>query len=108
MVIGQRSLAVDFDDLFTKTGQTKADVRNEMLFELMYSDQGVKKFHVIGFGQVSRNYGQTGRHPSALLADTYECIDGKRIYAFITRNTLRIFTALDTIQIANSSYDCST
>lgn len=79
MVIGQRSLAVDFDDLFTKTGQTKADVRNEMLFELMYSDQGVKKFHVIGFGQVSRNYGQTGRHPSALLADTYECIDGKRI-----------------------------
>ena len=78
-VIGQRTLAANYDGLFTKTGQTKADVRNETLFELMYSDQGTKLFHVIGFGQVSRNYGQTGRHPSALLADTYECTDGKRI-----------------------------
>jgi len=78
-VIGERGLAAKFDDLFNKTGQTKADVRNEMLFELMYSDQGVKNFHYIGFGQVSRNYGQTGRHPSSRLADTYECIDGKRI-----------------------------
>lgn len=78
-VIGQRALAANYDDLFNKTGQTKADVRNEMLFELMYSDQGTKNFHVVGFGQVSRNYGQTGRHPSAILADTYECIDGKRI-----------------------------
>jgi len=78
-VIGQRALAANYDGLFTNAGQTKADVRNETLFELMYSDQGTKIFHVIGFGQVSRNYGQTGRHPSALLADTYECIDGKRI-----------------------------
>lgn len=78
-VIGQRTLASNYENLFTKAGQTKADVRNETLFELMYSDQGTKLFHVIGFGQVSRNYGQTGRHPSALLADTYECIDGKRI-----------------------------
>lgn len=78
-VIGQRKLAANFDDLFNKTGQAKTDVRNETLFELMYSDQGVKKFHVIGFGQVSRNYGQTGRHPSGLLADTYECKDGLRI-----------------------------
>lgn len=79
LVIGQRKLAANFDDLFNKTGQAKADVRNETLFELMYSDQGTKKFHVIGFGQVSRNYGQTGRHPSGLLADTYECTDGLRI-----------------------------
>jgi starch-binding outer membrane protein, SusD/RagB family len=79
LVIGQRGLAANFDDLFNKTGQSKADVRNEMLFELMYSDQGTKNFHVIGFGQVSRNYGQTGRHPSGLLADTYECTDGLRI-----------------------------
>ncbi len=78
-VIGRRQLATDFDDLFNKSGQTKEDVRNEILFELMYSDQGTKKYHMVGFGQVSRNYGQTGRHPSALLADTYECIDGKRI-----------------------------
>lgn len=78
-VIGQRSLAQSFDDLFNITGQAKADVRNEMLWELMYSDQGIKKTHVVAFGQVSRNTGQTGRHPSMLLADTYECIDGKRI-----------------------------
>jgi len=78
-VIGQRALAANFEDLFNKAGQTKTDVRNELLFELMYSDQGVKKFHVVAFGQVSRNYRQTGRHPSQLLADTYECIDGKRI-----------------------------
>lgn len=78
-VIGQRALAANYNDLFNKAGQTKADVRNETLFELMYSDQGTKNFHMVGFGQVSRNYGQTGRHPSAILADTYECIDGKRI-----------------------------
>lgn len=78
-VIGQRSLANNFEDLFNKAGQLKADVRNEMLFELMYSDQGAKKYHMIGFGQVSRAYAQTGRHPSRLLADTYECIDGLRI-----------------------------
>lgn len=78
-VIGQRELAKDFNDLFNYTGQSKADVRNEMLLELMYSDQGSRKYHVVGFGQVSRNYGQTGRHPAMLLADTYECIDGKRI-----------------------------
>lgn len=78
-VIGQRSLAHNFDDLFNITGQAKADVRNEMLWELMYSDQGTRKTHMVAFGQVSRNTGQTGRHPSMLLADTYECIDGKRI-----------------------------
>ncbi|MGV8093247.1 MAG: RagB/SusD family nutrient uptake outer membrane protein [Mangrovibacterium sp.] len=78
-VFGNRSLAVNYDDLFTKTGQKKSDVRSETLFELMYSDQGSTKYHVTAFGQVSRNYGQTGRHPAQLLADTYECIDGKRI-----------------------------
>ncbi|MDY9917608.1 MAG: RagB/SusD family nutrient uptake outer membrane protein [Proteiniphilum sp.] len=78
-VIGQRELAGSFDDLFNITGQTQADVRNEMLFELMYTKQGTQKIHVIAFGQVSRNTGQTGRHPSMLLADMFECIDGKRI-----------------------------
>lgn len=78
-VIGQRGLATNFDDLFHKTGQAKDDVRNEILFEVMYSDQGSRKSHVMAFGLVSRNYGQTGRHPSQLLIDTYECIDGKRI-----------------------------
>ena len=78
-VIGQRGLAANFDDLFNKTGQMKADVRNEMLFELMFSDKGSTKWHWANFGRVSRNYGQTGRHPSQLIVDTYECIDGKRI-----------------------------
>jgi len=80
MVIGKRGLANNFDDLFNLTGQTKADVRNEILYELMYSNVGGSiRNHVIGFGQISRNTGQTGRHPAMLLADTYECIDGKRI-----------------------------
>ncbi|MDD4515820.1 RagB/SusD family nutrient uptake outer membrane protein [Massilibacteroides sp.] len=78
-VIGQRQLAKSFDDLFNITGQAKSDVRNEMLFELMYSNLGSRKTHVVGFGQVSRNTGQTGRHPSMLLADMFECTDGKRI-----------------------------
>ncbi|GAA4441559.1 RagB/SusD family nutrient uptake outer membrane protein [Ravibacter arvi] len=78
-VIGQRALAQKYDDLFTKQGQAKADVKNETLFEIMFSDQGSQQYHWIGFGQVSRNYGQTGRHPSQILVDTYECIDGKRI-----------------------------
>ena len=78
-VIGNRQLASSFDDLFNITGQAKEDVRNELIFEFMFSNQGTRKAHVVGFGQVSRNTGQTGRHPAMLLADTYECIDGKRI-----------------------------
>ncbi|HZH73033.1 MAG TPA: RagB/SusD family nutrient uptake outer membrane protein [Mariniphaga sp.] len=78
-VIGQRTLATNFDDLFNKTGQMKGDVRNEMLFELMFSEKGSTKWHWANFGRVSRNYGQTGKHPSQLIVDTYECIDGLRI-----------------------------
>lgn len=79
-VIGQRVLAKNFGDLFNITGQAKDDVRNETIFELMYSSiGGSQRSHVIGFGQISRNTGQTGRHPAMILADTYECIDGKRI-----------------------------
>lgn len=78
-VIGQRRLAASFDDLFNITGQAKEDVRDEMLFELMYSGLGTRKTHLIAFGQVSRNTGQTGRHPSMMLADMFECTDGKRI-----------------------------
>lgn len=78
-VIGQRGLAKNFDDLFNITGQTKADVRNELVMELPYTNSGTILNNMIAFGQVSRNQGQTGRHPLMLLADTYECIDGKRI-----------------------------
>jgi hypothetical protein len=45
----------------------------------MYSAQGTKKTHGLAFSAISRNTGQTGCHPAMLLADTYECIDGKRI-----------------------------
>ncbi len=78
-VIGKRNLATNFDDLFTTYGQQKADVRNEMIMELMFSKNGESKTHLIGFGNVSRFYGQTLRHPSQRLVDTYECVDGKRI-----------------------------
>lgn len=73
-----RTLNPKFDDLFTRVGQI-ANTGNELMFELMYSDQGVTKSHYITLGQVSRNYGQCGRFPTQLLVDTYECTDGKRI-----------------------------
>ncbi len=78
-VIGKRNLAQKFPDLFNLTGQAKSDVRNELLWELMYSTSGTKKLNVAGFGHSSRNYGSSVRFPSSLIVDTYECIDGKRI-----------------------------
>ncbi|MCH4100412.1 MAG: RagB/SusD family nutrient uptake outer membrane protein [Prevotella sp.] len=78
-VIGKRHLAKNFSDLFDVTGQVKSDVRDEMLWELMYSDQGTRNVHRIARGQCSCNYGSCVRYPSSMLADTYECIDGKRI-----------------------------
>lgn len=78
-VIGKRKLAEKFDDLFITTGQQKGDVRSELLLELMFSTEGNQRATYHGFAQVSRFYGQTTSHPSLLLSDTYECIDGKRI-----------------------------
>ena len=78
-VIGHRTLAANYDALFTSTGQAQADVRSELIMEVIYSLDGTRRTHLIGFGSASRFYGQTLRHPSMLLADTYECVDGKRI-----------------------------
>jgi len=78
-VIGERKLAQNFSDLFNLTGQAKSDVRNELLWELMYSTNGTKKLHVTGYGHSSRNYASSVRFPSSMIVDTYECIDGKRI-----------------------------
>jgi hypothetical protein len=78
-VIGNRTLATNRDDLFTIPGQAKADVRSELIFEWMHSNLGSIKYNTLAFGAVSRNYGQTGIHPTQMLADTYECIDGLRI-----------------------------
>lgn len=79
---GGRRLAENFDDLFTKLGQQKADVRSELIWELMYSDQVVNdnfKYHWVALGNGPRMFAQTGQHPTGILADTYECIDGLRI-----------------------------
>ncbi|GHT12751.1 membrane protein [Bacteroidia bacterium] len=78
-VMDKRQLANSYDDLFTTSGQAKADVRSEMILESMFSKSGTTRLHIIGVGNVSRFYGQTLRHPSQRLVDTYECIDGKRI-----------------------------
>lgn len=78
-VIGQRHLAKNFADLFNVTGQAKPDVRDEMLWELMYSPNGTKKQHTVAYGHSSRNYGSSVRFPSSLIVDTYECKDGLRI-----------------------------
>ncbi len=79
-VIGKRALANNYEDLFYVAGQAKSDVRNEMIFELMYTVNGTNVHrNWTGFGFVSRMQGQTSRHPTMMLADTYECIDGKRI-----------------------------
>jgi hypothetical protein len=78
-IIGKRQLASNFNDLFTIAGQNKSDVRSEMLFELMYSSEGTRNIHRIAKGQCSINYGSCVRYPSSMLADTYECKDGKRI-----------------------------
>lgn len=51
-----------------------------MILEMIYNVDGTNVHrNWTGFGFVSRMQGQTSRHPSMLLADTYECIDGKRI-----------------------------
>lgn len=74
-----RSLNPSFDALFTRAGQATAASRSENMFEVMFSDQGSKNMHYISYGECSRNYGQSGRFPTQLLVDTYECKDGKRI-----------------------------
>ena len=78
-VMGHRHLASNFGDLFNLTGQAKADVRDEALWELMYSTEGTKRLHSVGYGHSSRNYGSSVRFPSSMIVDTYECKDGLRI-----------------------------
>jgi len=76
----ERVLADNFNDLFYITGQAKANTRSELLFEMMYSSIGGSiRGHAVGFGQGSRNTVQTGRHPTMILADTFEDIEGNRI-----------------------------
>lgn len=79
---GGYQLAQNYGDLFNVTGQLKADVRGEIFYELPYANTGTASTSItnnIAFGQASRIQGQTGRHISQMIADTYECIDGRRI-----------------------------
>lgn len=83
LVMEHRQLANNFTDLFTLEGQTKSDVRSEMLWELVYTSVGTsetKHTHRTRYGHTSRTAGGSSvRFPSQLLADTYECKDGMRI-----------------------------
>ena len=79
---GGRQLAKNFEDLFTKEGQQKTDARSELLWELMYSAEVVNdtfKYHWVALGNGPRMFAQTGQHPTGLIADAFECVDGKRI-----------------------------
>lgn len=78
-VFGHRALAKNFNDLFNVAGQLKSDVRNEAMWELMYTGNGTKRLHTVGYGHSSRNYGSSVRFPNSFIVDTYECLDGKRI-----------------------------
>jgi len=79
-VMEHRGLANNFADLFTIPGQAKSDVRNEILWELSYTVNGIRHTHRTRYGHTSRTAGGSSvRFPSQLLADTYECADGMRI-----------------------------
>ncbi|MDD4819361.1 MAG: RagB/SusD family nutrient uptake outer membrane protein [Flavobacteriales bacterium] len=75
-----RDLASDYEALFTNAGQATAEVKNEIIFELMYAgDATLGKTNYLAYGCGSRNIAQSGRFPTNLLVDTYEMANGKRI-----------------------------
>jgi hypothetical protein len=74
-----RDLATNFGDLFTRTGQLKADAKKENMLFMMFSDQGAGIYSYLSFGETSRIFGQSGRFPTQQLVDTYEMANGKRI-----------------------------
>lgn len=77
---GGYHLTAEYGDLFNITGQAKADVRQEIFYELPYTNTGAKVMtHTVPYGQGSRIQAQTSRHISQMFADTYECTDGLRI-----------------------------
>lgn len=74
-----RSLARNYNDLFTRAGQLTADVKSETMLFMMFSDFGDKSTHYLSLGETSRVFGQSGRFPTEQLVDTYEMANGKRI-----------------------------
>lgn len=79
---GQHSLAQNFIDLYTMPGQEKADVRKDIILELMFSTDPAAKSGswVVYSATILSGYGSDAvRYPSNLIADVFECKDGKRI-----------------------------
>ncbi len=74
-----RTLAPDYNDLFTRAGQMKAGAKNENMFFMMFSDFGDKSTQYMSLGEQVRMIGQSGRFPTQQLVDTYETSNGKRI-----------------------------
>lgn len=74
-----RGLANNYNDIFTRVGQLKPDVKRETMMFMMFSDFGDRNYHYMSFGEHVRMIGQSGRFPTQQLVDTYETINGKRI-----------------------------
>ncbi|MBC7617264.1 MAG: RagB/SusD family nutrient uptake outer membrane protein [Pedobacter sp.] len=74
-----RTLANNYNDLFTRVGQLKGDVKRETMMFMMFSDFGDKNYHYMSAGEQVRMIGQSGRFPTQQLVDTYETSNGKRI-----------------------------
>lgn len=79
-VMKHRGLANNYGDLFTIAGQLQPSTQDEIIWEIPYMDGAVRKYHRTRLGNTSNSIGgSTVRFASALLANTFECIDGKRI-----------------------------
>ncbi len=79
-VMDNRGLANNYEDLFTMAGQAQGATQNEIIWEIPYMNGAVRKYHRTRLGNSSNSVGgSTVRFASALLANTFECIDGKRI-----------------------------
>ena len=76
---GRHGLNPKYRDLFRVEGQN-ANVNNELIHQLMFSGEiATPSRHVIGFGQTTRAFAQSGRFPTQMLVDVYETNKGLRI-----------------------------
>lgn len=74
-----RALANNYNELFTRVGQLKPDVKRETMLFMVFSDFGDKSTHFLSAGEQVRQIAQSGRFPTQQLVDTYETSNGKRI-----------------------------
>ena len=81
-VMGHRHLAPNFLDMYTMPGQAKAEVQDDLILELMFSTNEAAKSGswVVYSATILSGYASDAvRYPSNLIADVFECKDGKRI-----------------------------